>query len=143
MHLSIVTPEKNIYDGEIESLTVPTTTGEITILPHHVNVVTQVEPGEATIKTGKKTEYVGLTGGFLQMHNNAITILSDYAVPSESIAIQKAMEAQKRAEELKKRMNENISEQDLAIAAGELRRSLMEIHVTNRRRHRDRMMSNA
>lgn len=137
MQLSIFTPEKNIWQGDIASLTVPTTSGEITILPHHVNLVTEIEPGEATINTGKKTEYIGVTGGFLEISNNNITILSDYAVSSEDVAVEKAMEAQKRAEELKKRMNENISEQDLAIAAGELRRSLMELHVANRRRRRN------
>lgn len=137
MKLSIVTPEKAIFEGDIESLTIPTPTGEITILPHHINLVTQVEPGEAIIKTDKKTEYLGVTGGFLEMHDNHITILADYAVASEEIAVEKVLEAQKRAEELKKRVNENISEQDMAIANSELRRSLMEIHVANRRRRRN------
>ncbi|MBP9719078.1 MAG: ATP synthase F1 subunit epsilon [Candidatus Levybacteria bacterium] len=137
MQLSIVTPEKNVWEGTITALTVPTTSGEITILPHHASLVTQIEPGEATIKTDKKTEYFGVTGGFLELHNNHITILADYAVESETIAAEKALEAQKRADELKKKMSESISEQDLAIAAGELRRSLMELHVANRRRRRN------
>ena len=42
--------------------------------------------------------------------------------------------------ELKKRMSENLNEQDMAIAAGELRRSLMELQVATRRRHRDRIV---
>lgn len=138
MHLDIVTPEKNIFSGDIQSLTVPTTTGEITILPEHINLLTQIAPGELTIKE-KKTHYMGITGGFLEMNNNAITILADFAVPSEEIAVQKAIEAEKRAEELKKKMGENLSQQDMAIAAGELRRSLMELHVAQRRRHRDRI----
>lgn len=143
MHLDIVTPEKNIYSDDITSLTVPTTTGEITLLPGHISLLTQVTPGELVIKTEKETKYMGITGGFLEMNNNAINILADFAVPSEHIAAEKALEAQKRAEELKKRMSENISEQDMAIAAGELRRSLMELHVATRRRHRDRIMPNS
>jgi F-type H+-transporting ATPase subunit epsilon len=138
MQLHIVTPEKSIFDGEIQELTVPTTTGEITILPGHINLLTQVSPGEMTIKD-KKTQYMGITGGFLEMNNDTITILADFAVPSEQIAVQKAIEAEKRAEELKKKMGENLSEQDMAIAAGELRRSLMELHVAQKRRHRDRI----
>jgi len=137
MHLDIVTPEKTIFQGEFTSLTIPTTSGEITILPHHINVLTEIEPGEIVIKDDKKTHYLGVTGGFLEIADNKATILADYAVVSDEIAVEQATKAQQRAEELKKRMNENISEQDLAIAAGELRRSLMELHVASRRRRRN------
>ena len=139
MHLDIVTPEKNIFSEDITSLTAPTTSGEITILPGHINLLTQIVPGELIIKTEKSTKYMGITGGFLEVNNNEITLLADFAVSSEHIAVEKALEAQKRAEELKKRMSENISDQDMAVAAGELRRSLMELHVAQRRRHRDRI----
>jgi F-type H+-transporting ATPase subunit epsilon len=136
MHLSIVTPQKAIYDGDISSLTAPTATGEITILPEHINLLTQLVPGELTIKSDKTTQYMGITGGFLELNNDSITILADFAVPSEHVAVEKVIEAQQRAEELKKRMQENLSEEDMAIAAGELRRSLMELHVAQRKRHR-------
>jgi F-type H+-transporting ATPase subunit epsilon len=142
MHLDIVTPEKNIYSDEINALTVPTTTGEITILPGHINLLTQIAPGELVIKD-KKTVYMGITGGFLEINNNTITILADFAVESEKIAVEKAIEAQKRADELRTRMTENLSQQDMAIASGELRRSLMELHVAQRRRHRDRIVPNS
>jgi F-type H+-transporting ATPase subunit epsilon len=136
MHLSIVTPQKAIYDGDISSLTAPTATGEITILPEHINLLTQLVPGELTIKSEKATQYMGITGGFLEMNNDKITILADFAVVSDAIAVEKAIEAQKRADELKKKMTENLSEEDMAIAAGELRRSLMELHVAQRKRRR-------
>lgn len=141
MHLDIVTPEKNIFQGEVTSLTVPTESGEITILPDHVNLLTSIVPGEAVIKDDKKTHYIGVTGGFIEVNNNKVTLLSDFALASEDVAIEKVMEAEKRAEELKKKMQENISQEDLAIAGSELRRSLMQIHVTNRRRHRDRIVN--
>ncbi len=142
MHLTVVTPEKNIFEGHITSLTAPTASGEITILPEHINILTQLVPGELILHTEKKPVYLAITGGFLEMNKDTITILADYAVSSESIAVEKAMAAQKRAEELKKKMGENISQQDMAIAAGELRRSLMELHVATRRRHRDRIGNN-
>lgn len=137
MHLDVITPEKMLYKSEIDEVTVPTTTGEITVLPHHVALFTQIAPGELVIKHGGNTSYLGVTGGFLEVASDHVNVLADYAVASESIAVEKALEAQKRAEELKKKMAENISEQDLAIAAGELRRSLMELHVANRRRRRN------
>lgn len=137
MYLSVITPEKKLHESEIDEVIVPTITGEITILPHHINLFTEIAPGELVIKHSGKTSYLGVSGGFLEVANNKVNVLADYAVESESIAVEKAMEAQKRAEELKKKMAENISEQDLAIAAGELRRSLMELHVANRRRRRN------
>lgn len=136
MKLDIVTPEKTIFQGDITSLMVPTTSGEITVLPHHINLLTELIPGEVVIKDDRKTHYLGVTGGFLEITNNTATILADYAVASDEIAAEKAVEAQEKAEELKKRIKENISEQDLAIASGELRRSLMELHVSTRRRRR-------
>lgn len=139
MQLDIVTPEKNVYSGTITSLSVPTTTGEITILPGHINLLTEIAPGELVIKD-KKTQYMGITGGFLEINNNTITILADFAVASEEIAVKQAIEAEKRAGELRKKMGENISQQDLAIAAGELRRSLMVMNVAIKRRHRDRIV---
>lgn len=139
MQLDIVTPEKNVFSGTITSLSVPTTTGEITILPGHINLLTEIIPGELVIKE-KKTQYMGITGGFLEINNNTITILADFAVDSEEIAVKQAVEAEKRAAGLKKRMSENISQQDLAIAAGELRRSLMVMNVAIKRRHRDRIV---
>lgn len=138
MHLSIITPQEKIFEGEITSLSVQTPQGEITILPHHINIVTEVTPGELVIKKHNKTDYIGVAGGFLEMANNTITILADYAVASEKIAASKAIEAQKRADELKKRAEEQLSQKDLAIIQSDLRKSLMELQVATRRRHRER-----
>lgn len=138
MNLTIVTPEKTIFSGATDAVTLPTVKGEITVLPKHVNLLTQMSPGEVRITTGDKTHYLGITGGFLEVSNDTVTILADYAVRSEEIEVEKALAAQKRAEELLKKREEGISERDLALAASELRRSIMEIHVGTKRRHRTR-----
>lgn len=134
MNLEIITPEKVIFDGEIDELIVPTVTGEIAILPHHVDLLTQLAPGEITVKTGNKQQHIAVTGGFLQITNNSISLLADYAVKSEEINAQKALEAQRRAEEILKRKKEGISEQDFAIAQNDLRRAVLELKVANKRR---------
>ncbi len=136
MHLDIITPEKNIFSDDISSLTVPTTNGYISILPHHVNLLTQVVHGEITVKRNHKEEFLAITGGFLEVADNKITILADYAVRSEHIEVEKAIEARKRAEELLKQAKENVSERDMAQAEAELRRSLLEINIAQRRRRK-------
>lgn len=133
MHLQIITPEKIVFDEEIEEIVVPTLSGEIAILPHHIDLLTQIVPGEMAIRHNNKTQHLAITGGFLQITNNSVSILADYAVRSEEINTQKALEAQKRAEELLKKKEEGISEKDFAIAQADIRRAVLELKVAKKR----------
>jgi len=135
MQLEIITPEKIVLKEEIDEVIVNTTNGQIAILPHHINLLTTLVPGEMIVKTQGKENYLAVTGGFLEVQNNTVSVLADYAVRSEHIEVEKAVAAQKRAEEMLKKRQEGISEQDLAIARGELQKSLLELKVANRRRH--------
>ena len=134
MHLEVITPEKIIFSDEIEELIAPTVNGEIAILPNHVNLLTQLEPGELTIKTKNKTNYLAVTGGFLQIANNRISLLSDFAARSEDIDAKKALEAQQRAEKKMKEERENLSEQEFASVQADFRRAIAELKVARRRR---------
>ena len=136
MQLEIVTPEKILYQGDVDQITLNTASGKISVLPHHVNLFTKVEPGELLIKIESREQYLAITGGFLEVSNNKVTILADYAVHADDIDVEKALEAQKRAEELLKKKEENLSEQDFAEARAELSRAILELHIANRRRHR-------
>jgi F-type H+-transporting ATPase subunit epsilon len=136
MQLEIVTPEKVIYKGEVDEIIVNTADGEIAVLPHHVNLFTKVIPGELTLKIADKEQYLAITGGFLEVSQNKVTLLADYAVHAEDIDVEKALEAQKRAEEILKKRKEGVSEQEFAVARGELGRAILELHIANRRRRR-------
>ncbi|MCL5970751.1 MAG: ATP synthase F1 subunit epsilon [Patescibacteria group bacterium] len=133
LHLEIITPVKIVYKDDVDEVVVPTVKGEIAILPHHVALLTQVTSGELIVKKNGKEQYLAITGGFLEINNNNVSILADYAVRSEDIEVAKAEEAQKRAE---KAMQEKVSEKDFAIAEGELRKSLTELKVAVKRRTR-------
>lgn len=134
MQLKIITPERITFEGEIDELIVPTVAGEIAVLPHHIDLLTQVTSGEITIKIKGKEEHIAVTGGFLQINHDSLTLLADYAVHSEQINAQKALEAQKRAEEILKKKSEHTTEQDLALAQAEMRRAILELKVVRRRR---------
>ncbi len=135
MQLEIVTPEKIIYQGDVDEIVINTADGEIAVLPMHVNLFTKVLPGELTIKIGGKEQFMAITGGFLEVNNNKISLLADYAVRAEEIEVEKALEAQKRAEDVLKKKAEGLSEKDFATAQGDLRRAILELHVA-KRRHR-------
>lgn len=134
MHLEVITPDKKVLSEEIEELSINTPSGHIGILPHHVHLVTKVVAGEMTVKIKGKEKYYAITGGFLEVNEDTVTILADYAVESEEIEVEKALQAKKRAEEILKKTKEHVTEKDFAIAQAELRRAVMELHVANRRR---------
>ncbi len=133
LHLEVITPEKVILDEEVDEITISTTTGEISILPNHENLLTKIIPGEMTIKNNGKNDHFAVTGGFLEVSENKISILADYAVRAEDIEIGKAQEAQERA---KKRMEEHEKDKDFKIAESELRRAILELKVARKNKIR-------
>ncbi len=133
LKIKVITPEKITFeDQDITSVTLPTAEGEITVLPNHIPLVTQLAPGEIRIKkAGKETSLVA-TQGFIKITaEGEITVLADYAIRSEEIEVAKVQEAKKKAEEA---MKEKSSEKDFAIAEAELRRTLLELRVSQKRK---------
>jgi F-type H+-transporting ATPase subunit epsilon len=133
MRLNIVTPEKKIFEDEVDQVSLPTLDGEITILPHHVPLMTQIKPGELTIKAHGKTEHFVTGGGFVEITGNRVSVLTDLAETSEQISIEKAEEAKKRAE-VAIANKHNLSDEEVAMATAALERALASLHV-KRRRH--------
>lgn len=134
MLLKVITPNKIVFKEDIEELTVNTAQGQIGILPHHMPLVTSIQPGEMILKIKGKNQHYAVTGGFLEVGKEGITILADHAIHSEEIEVDKALEAKKRAEEILRKSKEGISERDFAVAQSDLRRAVLELHVANRRR---------
>ena len=134
MNLKIITPEKVAFEGEVDELIAPTVQGEIAILPHHIDLLTQLSEGELVIKLKGKEQHLAITGGFLQIESDTLTLLSDYAVRSEEINAQKALEAQRRAEEILKKKSDQVNQRDLILAQSQMRRAILELKVARRRR---------
>lgn len=133
LSLQIITPEKVVYKNDVDEVLVPTSSGQIAILTNHVGLITQVAPGEVIVKKGKEEHPLAITGGFLEVKNNSVSILADYAVRAEDIEVLKAQEAQKRAEKL---MEEKTSNVDFRTAQADLLRALTELQVANRHRRK-------
>jgi len=131
--LEIITPEKVVYKDEVQEVIVPTVNGEIGILPNHVNLLTQVSPGEMVVKKGNVLHYLAITGGFLEVNNNKISVLSDYAVKAQDIEVARAMEAKKRAEKV---MSEKSTDNELRIAQAEMIKAILELKIATKHRKR-------
>ncbi|MBI3887874.1 ATP synthase F1 subunit epsilon [Candidatus Microgenomates bacterium] len=87
------------------------------------------------IKIGGKEQFLAITGGFLEVSGKGVSILADYAVRAEEIEVEKAIEAQKRAEAIIKKKEEGISAEDFATAQAELSKAILQLHVAKRRHH--------
>lgn len=131
LRLTIITQEKELLNEEVEQVTVPTTTGEITVLPNHIPLFTQLSIGELVYKNGEDRITVVISGGFMDVApNNTITILTDSAVEERNISIAKAEEAKKKAEEA---MSQKMDRRQFLMAEASLRRAMLELKVAQRK----------
>jgi len=133
LSLSIITPEKVIYNDEVDEVVAPTVNGEIAIFPNHVNLLTQIIPGELILKKGSTQQYLAITGGFLEIQNNKINILAEYAVKAQDIETTRAMEAKKRAEKV---MNEKSTDNEIKVAQAEMLKAILELKVATKHKRR-------
>ena len=141
-NFEIISPEKVVYKEDVEEVIVPTTSGQLTILPNHAALMSKVSSGEVIVKRNGKEYYMAITGGFLDVNSNNVSILANYAVRSEEIEVGKAIEAQKRAEKIMKESGEKVSKKDFALAQAEFLRSILELKVSSRRRRITQMPTN-
>ncbi len=98
--LKITTPEGITYENDVFQATIPTTSGEITILPNHIPLVSVLKTGELRVKDKAGEQVIAVAGGFIEMRgNNELIILADNAERAEHIDLERAESARKRAEE--------------------------------------------
>lgn len=129
LDLEIITPEKIVFKSEADEVIAPTANGQIGILPNHIGLLTKIIPGEIIIRKGNSQQFLAVTGGFLEINNNKVSILADYAIRAEDVEVARAQEAQKRAEKL---IQEKKTEKDFRIAQAELIKSILELRIANK-----------
>ncbi len=100
LQLTIATPSSTVYSDVVDQITLTTTSGEITILPRHIPLVSHLKTGHVMIKKDGKETYFAIDGGILEVrHNNSVVVLSDRSEHADEIDIQRAEEAIKKAEQ--------------------------------------------
>ncbi|MDR1511565.1 MAG: ATP synthase F1 subunit epsilon [Endomicrobium sp.] len=104
--IEILSPEGTILNEEIISVSFPTTSGTIMVLPGHVNIVTELNSGEITVNTIKYIKKIIVSGGFIEIIDNNINVVAEFAVQSDKEKMRKIKEAVKLANDMKKRRRE-------------------------------------
>jgi F-type H+-transporting ATPase subunit epsilon len=123
----ITTPERVVYSDEVDSITIPTSTGEITVLPDHIPLISLLVAGELHIKKGNEEELMAVSGGFIEVRKDKVIVLSDTAELAHEIDVEAVEEAKKRAEKL---LQEKRTDQvDYAGLAVSLERELARLKV--------------
>ena len=136
MHVEVVTAERELYNGEADIVIAPGTEGELGILPRHAALLTTLKAGELLIKLAGAEEPFFVSGGFLEVSDNKVTVLAETAEHAEEIDQARAEAARRRAQEL---LAQSQSDVERAELLGALERAVARIHVaeiTRRRSHR-------
>ncbi|MFN0095318.1 MAG: F0F1 ATP synthase subunit epsilon [Dehalococcoidia bacterium] len=139
--IEIVTAERIVRtETGVDVLIAPGSEGQLAILPKHAALMTTLDAGELIFRRGNAEESFAVTGGFMEVRKDRVTVLADAAEAAEEIDITRAEAARARAEErLRRAREQNASDADLARAAASLQRSLLRLRVADkmRRRHTD------
>ncbi|OGL95153.1 ATP synthase F1 subunit epsilon [Candidatus Uhrbacteria bacterium RIFOXYB12_FULL_58_10] len=134
--LKIVTPERVVYEDVVDSVTTMTESGEITVLPNHVPLVTNLRSGEIRLKKDKEEIFLAASTGFLEVRSGReVVILADTAERAEELELEKIEEAKERARQALTdvRHTDDVS---FANAAAALERELARHKVALKRKHR-------
>lgn len=97
--LEIVTPEARVYSDTVDTVVIPTTSGEVGILPGHIPLLTQVEHGELRVTKNGQTSFLAISGGFAEVEGDHVHVLAEHAITEEKIDEHAVEAALKRAEE--------------------------------------------
>lgn len=140
LQVSVVTGEREIYRGDASMVVAPGAEGEMGILPHHAALLTSLKTGEMRIKLGDEEDDLFISGGFMEVYNNVVTVLADVAEQAEEIDEARAQAARERAQA---RLSAVSDERERERLSGALERAIIRLHIveTTRRRGTRRIQS--
>ena len=132
--LEIITAERSLFDGDVDIVVAPGMAGELAILKNHAPLLTVLQPGELRYQMNGEESYLVVSGGYMEVTSDRVTVLADAAERVEELEELRAQEAVRRAQERIANRTEDI---DLERALRALTRSQVRLKVLNRRRRRE------
>ena len=98
LKLEIVTPEKKVFDDDVESVTVPTASGEAGIFPNHAPLVSALKPGILSYAQKGGAEKMAVSGGFIEVSANKVSVLADSAETFDGVDVDAVRSEREAAE---------------------------------------------
>jgi F-type H+-transporting ATPase subunit epsilon len=135
VHVSVVSAEEEIFDGDAEFVALPGEAGELGIYPSHTPLITRIRPGAVRIKRPDQPqeELIFVAGGILEVQPYEVTVLADTAIRGRDLDEAKAMEARRLAEENLSNRHGSI---DYAKAQAELAMAIAQLSAIARMRRK-------
>jgi F-type H+-transporting ATPase subunit epsilon len=129
--LRVVTPEGEVWSGIAESVVVPGLDGYFGVWKGHSPLIAALDVGAVMIKVPGESaiSFVAVTGGFVEVNPEGVTILAESAELGEEIDLVRAQDAEKRARE---RLEKFFSETDVNRAMESVRRAIARKHIAER-----------
>ena len=124
--VSVVTPDGPVYEADVEMVSTKAKSGELGILPGHIPLVAPLEISAVRLKREGKTQYIAVSGGFLEVRPDKVTILAQAAERAEDIDVARAKAAKERAE---RRLQSKQDDIDFKRAEMALKRALNRLNV--------------
>ena len=133
LQLEIVTPEARVYEDTVDSVVVPTTSGDIGILPGHIPLVTEVDDGEIIVEKAGSSESLAVSKGFAQVVGDKVSVLAEDAIQIEEIDEQEVLAAQERAEKALENM-QSMDAEEIEMLETTIRFARAQLIIKKRRR---------
>ncbi|MFD0673719.1 F0F1 ATP synthase subunit epsilon [Cohnella sp. GCM10027633] len=126
MRLEIVTPERKVYEQDVNMVVVKGVAGELGILPHHIPLVTPLKIAPVKVKQGNTDTYIAVHGGFMEVRKDKVVILAEAAELGSDIDVSRARLAKERAE---RRLAQKQSDLNAARAELALQRAISRLET--------------
>ena len=111
--LKIVTPDAVAFNEPVDSVILPTTEGEMGVLPGHIPVLTQIEAGQLRVERNGSTEMLAVDKGFAEVYSDTVAILTEAAIEVDKIDLSIVTEAQERAQKALDEADDSIDPAEL------------------------------
>jgi len=131
IQLEVVTPERRVLAEAVNSVTVPGRNGEMQILPGHAALISELQTGVLAYNQGSTTQQVHVSGGFIEVNNDKVSVLAEIAERPEEIDAARARLAREHTE--KQLSSWSGSEEDFEKARAKLERSIVRLQLVSGR----------
>lgn len=131
LQLEVVTPEKQLFSGEVDLVLAPGAEGQLGILPHHAPLMAALTVGELVARRGEEELLFAIHGGFIQVLSDRVIVLADVGERADEVDAERAEKARREAEELLKKKPPPELRAEAMMA---LRKAQLRLRVARRQR---------
>ena len=128
--LKVLAPNQNVYEGEAEEVILPSTTGQIGVLPGHISLVTAIDIGVLRMRTNSQWKSIALMGGFAEIESDEVIVLVNSAEIGSEINIEDAENALKEAKIAINKFSDNEKSSEKIKALSEVSKAEARIQAS-------------